>query len=109
MKRRAATAVAARTTTGASTPIDRPRGASAFEVAGQTSSGAGSATVKLQGTNDKLKTVWNDVVTVVITLSSTRSSQEASLRASPCYRFYRTNTTAISGTGAAVDAFMGTK
>jgi hypothetical protein len=109
LKRKTSALVTGRTTTGAASPVDRPRGCNVFQVAGQTSSGSGSVTVKLQGTNDKTKTVWNDIATLVLTLSTVRDSQEFSLRQATPYRFYRSNTTAISGTGAQHDSFMGVR
>lgn len=109
--RRSTTLVAARSSTGVSATFARPRrDTTSFQVSGQTSAGAGSATVKLQGTNDKGPApAWNDVATLVLTLGTVTTSVEASLRQAMPFRFYRTNTTAISGTGAQVDANMGVR
>lgn len=104
MKRKTAL-VSARTTTGASNPSL----ATAFQVVGKTSSGSGSVTVKLQGSNDETKNAWNDVATITLSLTTSPSSQETSLRQASNYRFYRANATAISRTGAQFDANMGVK
>lgn len=108
--KRKTTLVSARTTTGASAAVERPRtGVTAFQVTGTTSAGSGSVTIKLQGSNNKAQSSWNDVATLTVTLGTTAASQEANLKPAQPYRYYRTNTTAISGTNASANGYMGVR
>jgi hypothetical protein len=108
--RRKATLVEGRTTTGALSAIDRPRTTRTLEVSGKTSSGSGSVTVKLQGSNDKSGKAgaWVDVATVVRALTTTMQHSRVPVRDAGLFRFYRANVTAISGTGAQGNAYLGT-
>ena len=90
------------TTTGAGVYVRLDPGVKTFQVYGTTTSGAGSATVKIQGSNDGL--AWDDIdagmsLTLATTLSSTSSDSYTS---DDRYAYHRANVTAISGTGARV-------
>lgn len=73
-----------------------------FQAVGATSSGAGSATIKIQISNDG--TNWLDLGTITLTLATTTSSDGFASYAS--WAFVRANVTAISGTDAAVTITM---
>lgn len=97
------------TTTGAGTAIQMPTtvgniptAKSTFQAIGSTSSGSGSATIKVQVSNDG--TNFIDAGTITLTLSTTTTSDGFSIDAP--WAFIRGNTTAISGTNAAVTLYM---
>jgi len=74
-----------------------------FQATGVTTAGAGSATVKIQVSNDE--TAWLDLGTITLTLSTSAASDGFSTIAP--WAFVRANLTAISGTGASVTVSMG--
>lgn len=79
-----------------------------FQATGQTSSGAGSATVAVQGSLVEAPTVdgdWVDLGTITLTLSATRVG-DGFVTDAP-WLWLRGNATAISGTGAAVTLYAG--
>ena len=85
---------------GASSALAQ-RGAKSFQatVAG---TGAVTATVKIQATNDQVS--WLDIGT--ITLSGTTTASDGFASDAP-WGYYRANVTAISGTSAAVTVTAG--
>ena len=94
----------AATATGAGGAVSRSGAKSAIEAHGTTSSGAGAATVVIQGRNDDTG-AWLTLGTITLTLSTTVSGDGFVLDAP--WQQVRANVTAISGTGAAVTATMG--
>ena len=92
------------TVTGAGTADFVDRGVKTFQVYGITSSGSGSATIKMQGSNDEVS--WDDLDTgMVVTLATTVATGIGDgYTSDDRYAFVRANVTAISGTGAAVTA-----
>lgn len=92
------------TATGAGTEDFVDKGVKTFQVYGTTSSGTGSATVKMQGSNDQV--AWDDLDTgMVITLATTVAAGIGDgYTSDDRYAFVRANVTAISGTGASVVA-----
>jgi hypothetical protein len=97
----------AATTTVSGAAFKPPSRQRTFQVYGETSSGAGSATVVIEvsnieapGTND-----WILASTIVLTLSTTRTTDGFASIAP--WRNVRARVTAISGTGATVSARMG--
>ena len=79
-------------------------GSRTFQADGTTSSGSGSATIKVQVSNDNSN--WIDLGTVTLSLSTT-SATDGFTSDAP-WAFVRGNVTAISGTGASVNLYMGT-
>lgn len=77
--------------------------AKTYQASGTTSSGAGSATIAVQCSNNG--TNWDTVGTITLTLSTTTSS-DSFASADRC-AYVRGNVTAISGTGASVNLHMG--
>jgi hypothetical protein len=78
-----------------------------FHAAGVTSSGAGSVTLAIQGSNlpsPSVDTDWKDLGTISLTLSTTRASD--SFGAAIPWINLRAKVTAISGTGAKVSAYV---
>ena len=73
-----------------------------FQIIAATTSGAGSAVVKIQVSNDK--TNWIDLATFTETLSSTAVT-EGFISDSP-WRYVRANVSSISGTGAYATVIM---
>jgi len=92
-----------KTATGAGDAYSVPNSKRTFQADGTTSSGAGSATVKVQVSNDNSN--WIDLGTITLTLATTSSSDGFSSDAP--WRYVRGNVTAISGTGASVNLYMG--
>ncbi len=79
-----------------------------FQATGTTSNGAGAATIKIQGSNVASPSSdgeWIDLGTITLTLATTVSG-DGFVSNAP-WRHVRANVTAISGTGAAVTAWMG--
>lgn len=74
-----------------------------FQADGTTSSGTGSATIKVQASNDNSN--WIDLGTITLSLSTT-SATDGFTSDAP-WAFVRGNVTAISGTGASVNLVMG--
>jgi hypothetical protein len=75
-----------------------------FQGYGQTTSGSGSATIKVWATNivspGSADTDWELLGTITLTLSTTRAVD--SINSVVPYRWVRGEVDAISGTGAAV-------
>ena len=74
-----------------------------FELVGQTSAGAGAASVDVEVSNDGVN--WINLANISLTLSTTTSSDGTA--SSAAWRFVRGNVASISGTGASVDLIMG--
>lgn len=80
-------------------------GAKTFQAWGTTSSGTGSATIAVQGSNDQGQAVWDTIGTITLTLGTAATSD--SFSSDDRYAVLRGNVTAISGTGASVSLTMG--
>lgn len=94
------------TGTGASaTVITNKFNAICFHVFGSTSAGAGSATVKVEVSNDG--TNYFQIKSFSLTLVTTVSSDAYELPITARYLYIRGNVTAISGTGAQVTLIAG--
>jgi len=110
MVNRAVRLLNAATSTGVSA-AQRPNSTKkTFQLIGRTTSGSGSAIVKIQGSltggagNDQ----WVDIMTITLTLSSDGASTNSDGQASDsAWSFIRTNITTLTGTGASVDLYMG--
>lgn len=76
-----------------------------FQANGTTSAGAGAATVLIQVSTDGGLN-WITACTITLTLATTTSSDGCAMAAN--WPLVRANVTAISGTGASVNAYMGT-
>ncbi len=79
-----------------------------FHVYGETTAGAGAATVVIEVSNVEVPSVDGDWIvagTVTLTLSTTRTSDGFAMAAP--WRNVRARVTAISGTGAKVSARIG--
>lgn len=82
----------------------------AFQLIGRTTSGSGSAIVKIQGslTGGAGDDQWVDVMTITLTLSSDGASTNTDGQASDSVWVYiRPKVTTLTGTGASVDLYMG--
>lgn len=90
------------TATGVAMYKDSPYSTFQANVAG---SGAVSATVLIEGSNDG--TLWSKTALATITLSATTSDTDGAFVTST-YKFVRARISAISGTGATVKVTMGT-
>lgn len=90
------------TATGAGSGMQGSRGGCTFQASGTTGSGAGAATIAVQGSNDG--TSWDTMGTISLTLGTTSTSD--SFTADSRYALIRGNVTALSGTGAAVSLVM---
>ena len=90
-------------TTATAGPVMKTSGAKAvFQAVGSTASGSGSATIAIEGSLDDEN--WVNIGTITLTLSSSATSDGFSMNAP--WESVRANVTAISGTGASVDAYM---
>lgn len=74
-----------------------------FQVTGQTTAGAGAATIEVQVSNDNSN--WITLATISLTLSTSTSTDGVASDAA--WRYARFEVTAISGTNAAVSAWIG--
>lgn len=74
-----------------------------IQVSGKTTSGAGAATVAIEVSNNGR--VWLTLATITLVLGTTETTDGFASDAPWC--FVRANVTAISGTGATVNAEMG--
>ncbi len=72
-----------------------------YQAWGKTSSGAGAATIQVQGSNDEGNT-WDTIGTITLTLTNTANVSDG-FTSMDRYHKLRGNVTAISGTGAAVN------
>jgi hypothetical protein len=93
----------AATTAAAGSAVPGVSGVKTYQANGTTTAGAGSATIKVQGSNNGAN--WDDIGTITLTLSTTTSSD--SFASDDRYAELRGNVTAISGTGASVNLVMG--
>ena len=92
----------AKTTTGAGDWKYKDIPYSAFQAT-VTGTGAVTATVEIEVSNDGVNVV--DTVMGTITLSGTTSHSDGFTSEAP-WKYVRANVTAISGTGASVDVIM---
>lgn len=93
----------AATATGAGNAIGGVNGAKTYQAYGATSSGSGSATIVVQGSNNGAN--WDTIGTITLTLTTTTASD--SFASEDRYGQVRMNVTAISGTGASVSGSVG--
>lgn len=92
------------TTVAAGNTYTKPATKCTFQGSGTTTAGAGSATIKVQVSNNDSD--WLDLGTITLTLATTSSSDGFTSEAP--WKHVRGNVTAISGTGASVNLYMGT-
>ena len=93
----------AATTVAAGSAVSSFRGVKTYQANGTTSSGAGAATIVVQGAHNNIN--WDTIGTITLTLATTTSSD--SFTSEDHYPLVRGNVTAISGTGASVNLTMG--
>lgn len=98
------TLLSAATGTGAGSSVTLNTTDRVYQAVGATTNGAGSATVKVQGSVDN-GTTWVDLGTITLTLSTTASA-DGFASAAP-WKMVRGNVTGISGTGANVSLYVG--
>jgi hypothetical protein len=96
------------TATGASSPTYKESPWSTFQAI-VTGTGVVTATVLIQGSNQDAtftgdKSNWVTISTYTLTGTTTATSGDTSVST---WRYVRANVTAISGTGATVEAIMG--
>ncbi len=89
--------------TGAGSIAAPPYGRKTLQVVGRTTNSTGSATVTLEVSNDKVN--WITAASVVVALSTAEATGGVAMDAS--WKYVRPNVTALSGTGATVDAYLG--
>ncbi len=73
-----------------------------FQSVGSVTAATGSATIAVEGSNDGLN--WVSLGNVNLTLGTTVTTQ--SLTYTFPWRYYRSNVSALTGTGAKVSVFM---
>lgn len=96
--------LAAKTATGAGNIFNCvDDGKRTFQANGTTSSGTGSATITVEVSVDKVN--WITMGTITLTLATTASSD--GFASDAAWPYVRGNVTAISGTGASVNLWMG--
>lgn len=95
--------IEAATTTGANSPLPGWAGTKTYQANGTTTAGAGTATILVQGSNDR--TNWDTIGTLSLTLATATSSD--SFASSDRYAYVRGNVSALTGTGASVNLNMG--
>ena len=98
-----ATLVGAAIATGAGVTVTPRSVYKTFQANGTTSAGAGAATIKVQGSLDN--STWIDLGTITLTLATTVSG-DGFVNVAP-WLYVRGNVTAISGTDATVNLYMG--
>jgi len=91
------------TSTGAGESKDLNPGPRVFQAIGSTSSGSGSATIKVQGSLDNVNFV--NLATITLTLSTTVATDGFAIDS--LWKYIRGNVTAISGTDATVSLIWG--
>ena len=74
-----------------------------FQARGQTTAGAGAATILVEVSNDNSQ--WANLGTITLTLSTTTSTD--GFASDAAWRYVRARISAISGTNAAVSVWMG--
>lgn len=92
------------TATGAGAGKSGVAAVKTYQATGAVSSGTGSATVAVQGTNNGGVT-YDQIGTITLTLGTASTSE--SFTSDDRYQQVRGNVTAISGTGASVSLTMG--
>lgn len=92
------------TTVAAGSAVNGVSCTKTYQATGRTTSGAGAATIQVQGSNDEGNT-WDTIGTITLTLATTAASDGFS--SDDRYQRIRGNVTAISGTGASVNLRMG--
>lgn len=97
----------AATATGPGEAHNLFRGEKSFQLTGQTSAGAGSATVTVEVCDQDVPVNWITMCTITLALT-TATSTDGSTSNAP-WRWVRGNVTAISGTGAAVTLWNGSR
>lgn len=98
------------TATGAGTKYSLRCVNRTFQAMGATSSGSGSATVVIEASNKETPVEgtnvdWTTLGTITLTLGTTQTNDAFVSAAS--YRWIRARVSAISGTGATVNAYTG--
>lgn len=91
------------TATGAGTALAMTKNAKTFQAIGATTSGTGSASISIQGSNDGSN--WDTIGSITLTLGTAATSN--SFTSNDRYNQHRANVTAISGSGASVSVFAG--
>lgn len=99
--------LAGATATGAGLVYQTQGKPSTFQAYGSTSSGAGSAIIQIQVSNDSSlnANTWLVLGTITLTLGTTITTDGFASIAP--WQFIRANVTTLSGTGASVDVWMG--
>lgn len=92
------------TSTGAGTSQSLPSGRCTFQAIANGTSGAFSATVIVQVSNDN--TNWEDAITFSLSGTATTADSAGNTLDAP-WAYVRGNVSAISGTGANVTLYMG--
>ena len=100
---RTTTLIDAATALGAGRKRAAKKGRRSFQAVGSTSAGAGTADVKVQGSNDGVN--WLDIATISLVLGVTEVSDGQTY--DNTWGFIRGNVTTLTGTNAAVSLFMG--
>ena len=93
------------TATGATPRIYKDSPYATFQAYGTTTAGAGSAVVKIQGSNLDDPNSYVDLGTITLTLGTTLTAD--GFATSAPWKYVRANVTSISGTGATVYVLMG--
>lgn len=89
--------------TGASGSFERRANRTTFQAKGNTTAGSGSATIKIQVSNDGSN--WIDAATITLALVTGGVTDGFTLDAP--WKYCRANLTAISGTGGNVTVYKG--
>ena len=103
--------VEARTTTGVGEKVQLNGPKHSFQITGTTSSGAGAAVVVIEVTAKESPTLtagstdWLTAGTATLTLSTTSAAEGFNIDAN--WRWVRWRVASISGTGAAINVYMG--
>ncbi len=90
------------TTPGGGARIAPQSGKVAFQARGVTTSGAGASTTVISASNDGDNYITIGTITLVLATATTSDG----FTSESGWRFYRSSTTAISGTGASVSVYM---
>lgn len=80
------------------------------QAVGRTTSGAGSATVAIQVSDVPVPTEdghWLTAFEIAISMTDETADYSDGQQMDACWRHVRANVTAISGTGAEVDVYLG--
>lgn len=93
------------TTVAAGSAVNGVSSTKTYQATGRTTSGAGAATIQVQGSNDEGNT-WDTIGTITLTLTNTALVSDG-FSSDDRYQRIRGNVTAISGTGASVNLRMG--